>query len=178
MSAHGDEHKLRELILYVARRCEEDPHFGSTKLNKILFYSDFVTYGATARPITGVEYQKLQHGPAPRRLKPILDAMAEAGECAIQYREHFGYVQRRPVALRDPDLRAFSGEEINRVEQVLRNLWGHTASEVSDLSHHLHGWEVAELGETIPYQAVFLGQRSLWPAEIRYGQQLATELGV
>ena len=38
--AHSDE-RLGELILYVADKCADDPRFGATKLNKILWWSDF-----------------------------------------------------------------------------------------------------------------------------------------
>ena len=45
--------KLRELILYVAERCENDPDFGALKLNKILFNADFIAYALTGKAITG-----------------------------------------------------------------------------------------------------------------------------
>jgi hypothetical protein len=63
------EARLRELILYIAARCERDPRFGATKLNKILLFADFLAYFRRRRPITGVEYMRLPNGPAPRRLK-------------------------------------------------------------------------------------------------------------
>ena len=34
--------KFRELILYIAQESEGDPNFGATKLNKILFFCDFL----------------------------------------------------------------------------------------------------------------------------------------
>ncbi len=51
----NDEAKLVELILYIADKCENDPHFGKTKLNKILFFSDMLYYGFFGNAITGVE---------------------------------------------------------------------------------------------------------------------------
>ncbi len=42
-----DERKLKEFILYVADRCEADPTFGAVKLNKILFYADFLAFAST-----------------------------------------------------------------------------------------------------------------------------------
>ena len=36
-SIQFNEAKFKELLLYAAGRCEEDPRCGSTKLNKILF---------------------------------------------------------------------------------------------------------------------------------------------
>src|SRR5260370_21134206 len=72
--------RLRELILYVASKCSSDPEFNATRLNKILFYSDFVSYARTGKPITGAAYQALPHGPAPKRLKPISHRLIAEGE--------------------------------------------------------------------------------------------------
>ena len=91
--------KLRELILYICVACDADPYFGSTKLNKLLFFSDFAFFGATGRPISGAEYQKLENGPAPRIMKPLLDDMQERRELAIADRDRDGLPQKRPVAL-------------------------------------------------------------------------------
>jgi len=37
-----NDRKFQELLLYVAARCEGAPTFGATKLNKILFFADFL----------------------------------------------------------------------------------------------------------------------------------------
>jgi hypothetical protein len=34
---YNSDERLQELILYIAEKCEEDPTFGATKLNKILY---------------------------------------------------------------------------------------------------------------------------------------------
>ena len=54
MREHGaDDRKMKELILYLAARSEDDPRFSSTKLNKLLFYCDFTAYRQLGRSITG-----------------------------------------------------------------------------------------------------------------------------
>ena len=70
-----DEVKFRELLVYIANKCENDIYFGATKLNKILFYSDFICYYMHGKPITGAEYKALQRGPVPTILKRIREQM-------------------------------------------------------------------------------------------------------
>src|SRR6266498_2034018 len=65
------EERLREMILYICAKCADDPAFGATKLNKILWFSDFLAYFQRGVPITGVAYQRLSRGPAPKRLVPV-----------------------------------------------------------------------------------------------------------
>ena len=68
-----DIDKFKELILYVCEKSATDPNFGATKLNKILFLSDFWAYAYCGRPITGVEYMKLRFGPAPEGVRPTVE---------------------------------------------------------------------------------------------------------
>ena len=77
--------KLQELILYIARRSEDDRHFGANKLNKLLFYSDFLAYAKTGRSFTGAPYERLEHGPAPRGLAAALEELKPA--CAEAERD-------------------------------------------------------------------------------------------
>ena len=62
----GDDEKLKELILLLARASEGDPNFGTVKLNKELFYSDFLAYRLFGKAITGHEYIALELGPGPK----------------------------------------------------------------------------------------------------------------
>ena len=66
-----NDEKLAELMLYISMKSESDETFGATKLNKLLFYADFIAYLKLKKPITGAEYQCIERGPAPRSLLPI-----------------------------------------------------------------------------------------------------------
>ena len=151
-----DEIKFKELVLYIATRCEGDPAFGATKLNKELFFSDFLSYAIRGVPITGAEYIALPHGPAPKAMLAVTSAMEECGEAKTVTRWRFGLEQKRLVPLREPDLDRFSGTEIRLVDYVADALVNSNASELSDLSHRFSGWEIAGLREIIPYESVFL----------------------
>lgn len=155
-SARSDT-KFRELILLLASLSEKDPRFSATKLNKLLFFCDFASFRSAGEPITGEAYQKLQYGPAPRRLLPVLKGLIEDGACIELEREHFGRRQRRVVALRLPDVDVFTAREVYLVEQIVRDLWDASASEISDISHEFVGWKAAKLGEDIPYETVYVG---------------------
>lgn len=151
-----DEEKFTELVLHVATRMADDPAFGATKLNKVLFYADVLHYANFGTPITGAEYQKLTHGPAPRRLLPVLQKLKSRDEAVMQRRGMGSFVQKRLIPLREADLSKFSGTEIAQVEKVIDALSGRSAASVSALTHTMSGWQVADEGETIPYSAIFL----------------------
>lgn len=167
-----DSDKLRELVLHISRQSEGDPCFGAVKLNKILFYSDFLAYRQFGRAITGAEYQKLNHGPAPRQLKPLCERMRRENALAVRDSEYGGYKQKRTLALREPILGKFTAVEIALVDRIIQNLWGKNATEVSELSHRFVGWSLAKLGETIPYSAALLTKRDPTEKERMHGLKL------
>lgn len=170
--ARASEKKFRELILLICARSQNDKKFGATKLNKLLFYSDFSAYLSFNRPITGQQYFKLPNGPAPRRLKPIVAKMQESDELAYQETEYFGRIQKKPIALRHPDLSIFSPQEIDLVHNMIQKYWNFSASEISDKSHLFLGWRVAREQEEIPYSTALVGNRKPTAEEQAYGLEL------
>ena len=171
------ELKLKELMLHIADRCSEDSTFGATKLNKILWWSDFSMYRKTGTPITGVEYQKLPNGPAPRKLMPMRKAMIEEREAVVREKENFeGYTQQCLIPLRSADYSLFASSEIAFCDRVIDEMKGKTAKEVSSISHG-KAWEVAREGESIPYQFAFLSDEPITQADVVRTKELARRLG-
>ena len=86
-----------------------------------------------------------------------------------------GRVQHRAVNLREPNLDVFTPEQIALVDSIIEKLWGYTADEVSDLSHQMVGWKIAEPGESIPYESVFVSAAPLTEADVLRAKELATQ---
>lgn len=169
--------RLGELILYVSKKCEGDSTFGSIKLNKILWWSDFLAYARYGTPITGSEYRSLEKGPAPKRLVPVRHNLIGAQDAVIQANQVGPtHIQQRVIPLREAELEMFTGREIDLVNQVIRGLWEETAQTVSEWSHG-KAWRVTPLGESIPYEAIFLSDEPPTPAEIERTQELAQQYG-
>lgn len=168
------EQRFRELCLYICEKCATDPKFGATKLNKILYFSDFLAFARFGEPITGFEYQREKNGPVPKRLVPIRNEMIRSGELAVQpVKLVSGRVQQRSVNLREPRLSIFTPEQIALVDSIIEQFWGLNADEVSDFSHQMVGWKIAEPGESIPYESVFVSAEPLTDADIQRAKELA-----
>jgi hypothetical protein len=173
-----EEQKFKELLLYVAGKCAQDPKFGATKLNKILFFSDFLAYAELGKPITGATYQRLDRGPAPRQLLPILRAMNMAEEAKLVARGVFKYQQQRLIALRPPNLNVFSSSEIALIDSIIETFRDANAAETSLVSHlQSRGWQLARPGEEIPYCTAFLSCDPPSEEVVRRGRELAAEHG-
>ncbi len=171
-----DDTKFRELILYVSQQCASQPTYGAVKLNKILYFSDFLAYARNGRPITGHEYQNLPQGPAPRKLMKIREQMINEGILAIQpVPLKSRYTQQRPINLRQPRLDIFNGDEIAIVDMVIAALHDATAEAASNLTHNLVGWLATKKGETIPYCSILISNEPLSDVELQRGRELAAK---
>jgi hypothetical protein len=177
LNPEDSDQKLGELILYISKKSVNDPDFGAVKLNKILYFSDFFAYGNWGKAITGAEYQHLRLGPAPRRLLPVRAQLEKDGALARQNVQLIGErKQVRTVNLREPNLDLFTAREISLVDDVIEQLAGRNADDVSELSHREVGWKSTREGETIPYGTIFLSDRPPTEAELWRAKELEAEL--
>jgi hypothetical protein len=167
-----DDTKLKELILLLARESEGDPHFGATKLNKELFYTDFLAYLNFGQAVTGHDYIALERGPAPKYKMAAIHAMVKAGDLAVRKTEAFGHVQDRALALREPNIEVFDKNELQLIYWVLRQCRGKTGADLSARTHMFLGWSLAKEKETIPYSVALVGTRPPTLDEIKWGQEL------
>jgi hypothetical protein len=151
-----DEGKFREALLYVAAGLSEDPGGGAVKINKALFNADFGHMRAYGQPITGADYQKLPHGPAPRRLVPVRAALIESGGAEMREELYLGRTVKRLVPLRSPDSGRFSPTEREMLDQAIAVETRRSGAEASAASHREPGWMMAEENESIPYETAFL----------------------
>ena len=172
------ESKFKELVLYISRRFQGDPAFGVVKLNKLLLFSDFYAYSVTGESITGAEYIKLPHGPAPKYMPAIREEMEKAGDIVVVRRELFGYSLEQTIARRDPDLSQFSGSELWFVDAALTEFANDSATNLSELSHRLPGWQMATLKETIPYETTFVSGEPPMPEDEKWALEMASQLGL
>ena len=144
--APPDSSKMKELILHVAEMSRSDEQFGSVKLNKILFYADFISYLKRGKSISGQEYFALDEGPAPHLMKPIKLEMESSGDIAIKKEMMFGLPNPREtvIALRPPDYTKLDDAEgIAIVDLVISKLKDKNGKQASELSHEFVGWKIA-----------------------------------
>ena len=164
--------KLRELVLYVAGLCQDDPRFGATKINKLLFFADFLAYLRLGQAITGVDYQKLPGGPAPRAIVPLLKEMKRDGAIDIDIVEFHGRQQFRTVPRRPALLGQFSEAELALVSDLVRRFWEYTGSRISVFSHLLTAYRLARMGETIPYESALVSTMEPTEEIVRIARKL------
>lgn len=150
-----DRGKFKALVHYVCWRCKDDTSkLGATKLNKILWLSDFDRYYRHGMPLTGARYAKEQFGPVPRAIMPVLRELEAEGAVVRREVDFHGKEKAEFIVEKDP-LPEFSGDEIAQIDRIIAFVCEeNTAKSISDLSHG-RVWHAADDGEDIPYFTVF-----------------------
>ncbi|MGH9112051.1 MAG: Panacea domain-containing protein [Acidimicrobiales bacterium] len=144
----------------------------------MLFFAEFTHLRRHRAVITGCEFQKLLHGPAPRQLVPVRRRLIDQGAAELVSEDFLGRPQQRLVPRRPADLSIFTELELATVEDVLDQLGGLAGTQVSELSHDEPGWRLTEIGETIPFATAFLDfAQPSTPTSERLAHEVAVRYG-
>jgi hypothetical protein len=119
-----------------------------TKLNKLLFYCDFVNYYLHGNSISGSKYVHLPFGPVPDRYESTLAELESRHTIRIS-KGHGHEVIAAGEGQVEPKL---NEDEMRSIDWVLENLGSMTAGEISEYSHQEKAYKDTRAGEFIAYE--------------------------
>lgn len=121
-----------------------------TKLQKLLFYADFLAVKRYGRPITGLVYVHHHYGPVPAHLDLIQWALLTNGDIDVKPFEG-PYEGEVIIASQEPDLTLFSQEELEVINTVAGFFRDFTAAKITEFSHEEQAYTDTALRELIPF---------------------------
>ncbi len=125
-----------------------------TKLNKMLWYSDFLHCKRMSVSITGSPYLHYQYGPVPRNYELLMTMMEMEGLIKRNERVYdaangiVGEVFTTSVVT---DWSMFSNTEQDVVQTIASHFESHSATRIKDASHGEAAYKDTADGEMIPY---------------------------
>lgn len=128
-----------------------------TKLNKLLWYADFVHYKHYTLSISGATYRHLQYGPVPENYESFLSALYSTDALTIEERELGTNKEGEPMvgiwlfATREPKLSDIARSGIRVLEEVQVYFQNIGSKRISDLSHTEEGYIATKHKEAISY---------------------------
>lgn len=146
--------KYVEMIAFFA---EKSRPF-KTKLNKLLFYADFLHYKRTGYSISGVQYLAIQFGPVPNHFDSIFDYAHGCGKVQVELQEQSDSIKQKflPEPTNPFNSKLFTESELNAMEDVRKQLTHLSSSVLSKLSHEEEAWISHEKSKsTISYKTAF-----------------------
>lgn len=142
--------RLKAVLLTVLNECGE---VFCTKMNKLLFYIDFLSYQQRGMAITGLAYRAFDYGPVPDRWDKVYSEFDEIHQESRLIGEYEGNVLVAESTLDDNIL---SEEEKNIIHIVCERFKNSSSREISDISHNESAWEkYHETHARIPFSEAF-----------------------
>ena len=124
-----------------------------TKLNKLLFYADFLHCRIYQVSITGSQYAALPFGPVPNDYKKLLAVMEE--DLSIIETEEVAYssdyVGEKHVAVSKKNIESLSDTELSTLKKVNDYFNGMSSTEITEYSHREKAWAETGKAELISY---------------------------
>lgn len=169
--------KTKALILYVCSKLSSSKTFGSTVLNKILYYVDHLHYVKTGETMTGFKYIKQHAGPTPSpgEFLPLRLSLEKEGKLQIRQSTFLGKQQKKPIALSEPDLSTFTSEEIAEIDAIIDVFENATAALASSISHDEIALKIAEDMEELPPYTFLLTRADLTEDDLAWAQKVIKE---
>lgn len=146
-----DLEKFENAILYFT----ECKGVLKTKLLKLLWYFDFLTFKNYHRSATGAKYIHLPLGPVPDNYEMYLTSLRKENALTIEeviYDEDRGITGEVCCALEKTDLSVFSDNEKVCLKKVSDFFESFTASRISRYSHDEAGYKNTEQAQIISYR--------------------------
>lgn len=132
--------KLTEMVVFFTQELEP----WKTKLNKLLFYADFLQFRKTCFSVSGVRYRAIDMGPVPNNFNSILEYMVNNDDVDI-YQTEFpdGKIgeQFKPNSGRifNPDI--FKEDELQTLQEVVKRFGKTATNDIINISHKEKAWE-------------------------------------
>ncbi|HKK09306.1 MAG TPA: Panacea domain-containing protein, partial [Bacteroidales bacterium] len=115
-----------------------------TKLNKLLFYSDFLCYKHTGFSISGAKYRAIAMGPVPMRYEGLYEYLSDNQVINIKntvFSDEVVGEQFLSDANHPFNEELFSEQELDSLQQIARHFRNTTTKQIIELSHQEKGWK-------------------------------------
>ena len=142
--------RLNNALLFII--CECGKAF-FTKMNKLLFYIDFVAYRNLGSAVTGLSYRALEYGPVPERWDRVYSLFDNVKPKTIAVGDFEGIELISDVP---PETSLFTSQELSIMEMVCNRFKDCSSREISRLSHDESAWlNHSKQKEHIPFTDAF-----------------------
>ena len=126
---------------------------GMVKLNKMLWYVDFLSYKRSSLALVGLPYRRLPMGPIPDLYKALFAEIEDEGYVrgdVVEYPSGVEGTEYKPAARRDTSF--FTDDEIDVLNIVKDRLGPLTGSQAADLSHKERAWIETPPNDVVSYK--------------------------
>lgn len=145
---------IDRIAMIIAFFSEHIADLWKTKLNKLLFYSDFLNYRRTGYSISGIAYRAIPFGPVPAEYEKLYVKLADDEFANIDLIEFDnGNYGEAITTIRKFEEEGFAKSELNTLKDVVEKFAKCNTKQIVNISHKEKAWvENEPAHELISYQ--------------------------
>lgn len=130
--------KVNNMVLYFSKKLK--PY--KTKLNKLLFYTDFFHFKRTGFSVSGLTYKAIQMGPVPRNYDLLFDDCVKKNFVTIRYHNYGEFVGEQYNASENAvfEKELFDETELNAMKAIANYFKNDSIKQIVKKSHEENGW--------------------------------------
>ena len=154
MSADINKEKYNNLFLYFVKNCNTK-NLGKTKLNKLIYYADFLSYRDLGKPMTGDVYIRRDYGPVGKRANMVRGVLTRTGrineeEIKIDSeKKQFRYTMAEFSGV---DMSVFTKEEKSLLKKICKKFKGYSTDQIVAQTHLEAPWFYSGKEKEIEYE--------------------------
>jgi len=134
--------KFVEMVIFFTR--EVQPNLWKTKLNKMLFYADFLHFKKSVQSISGCRYRAIDMGPVPNNFHSLFDYMVRneyIDSTITTFANGSIGEQFTPHTQRSFDASRLTETELETLQEVVSRFKTIKTSDIVTISHQEQAWE-------------------------------------
>ena len=171
-----DLERFETIVLYL---CSSVKEVTKTKLNKLLWYSDFLNFRLTHRSLTGIVYVHLPYGPVPQNYECCLAHLTDQKLLDSQEEVTWsGFTFEVYKPREKADLSSFAVGERAVLAAISKRFATMKAKRIVEISHREAGYEKTSQGKSSPTVGLSICDRrtSIWkPRSYRKVENMSSE---
>ena len=138
--------KLKNVMIAIIERSKE---VWCTKMNKLLFYVDFLSFRERGMAMTGLTYRAIDYGPVPEKWNKVYSQFDDIQQVLQQIGNYEGTILQTKSHI---DNEVLTEEEIKIIDIVCNKFGNYSSQAISTISHEESAWKNHyQQAERIPF---------------------------
>lgn len=145
-----NEEKYINAMLYFFKYCNNQ-YLGITKLSKLFYYLDFISYRDKECLVTEDIYVHKQYGPVPENIDVILAELNQDEVIEVEMIPYKDGTTFRYKALKGPNLSVFNTYEKQLLEKISKEFYSWSTDKIVAQTHLEAPWFYSEPYDKVDY---------------------------
>lgn len=142
--------KYTNAVLYFLTYCNNS-YLGKTKLNKLLYYLDFVSYRDRRQSVSGEKYFHLDHGPVPDNIEDLLVELKKKRKIKVEITPYKELYKTRFEAVEQPDTSKFDSYEVELLAKICKTFELWSTDKIVSQTHLESPWLYSKPYDEVDY---------------------------